>query len=151
MTYEQISQRLERENISLASTKKRMFALFIDEMILSALFLVIYWDKFQGVTTYEQTVAMMSVLFVQMVALRAVYQVFFVWYYGATPGKIAMKIMCVDVRILDKPSFGVSLLRAAVRAISDQSFLLGFAWAFGNVARQTWHDKLAKTVVIDVE
>ena len=86
----------------------------------------------------------------QFIGLKIIYQAFFTWYYGASLGKIAAKIICVDVGLLDKPSFGASLSRSVVRVISEICLYLGFAWALGNEARQTWHDLAAKTAVIDV-
>lgn len=63
---------------------------------------------------------------------------------------MALKLACIEVSYLDKPNLGSSFLRAVMRNLSEWAFCLGFLWAFGNEARQTWHDKLAKTVVIDV-
>ena len=60
-----------------------------------------------------------------------------------------MKIICIDVYLLDKPKFSVSLLRAIMRIVSENVFFLGFAWAFGNSLLQTWQDKIAKTVVVN--
>lgn len=145
-----IAAKLERENIRLASVKKRAFAYVIDEFLMSALFLAIYWDIFQNVKTYEETLAVTSNLLVQILALKVVYQAFFTWYYGASIGKIVMKIVCIDTDLLDKPNFKVSLTRALMRVVSENVFFLGCAWALSNPLFQTWHDKLAKTVVVDV-
>lgn len=145
-----IAAKLERENIRLASVKKRAFAYVIDEFLMSALFLAIYWDIFQNVKTYEETLAVTSNLLVQILALKVVYQAFFTWYYGASIGKIVIKIVCIDTDLLDKPNFKVSLTRALMRVVSENVFFLGCAWALSNPLFQTWHDKLAKTVVVDV-
>ncbi|MBE2984685.1 RDD family protein [Campylobacter sp. RM9344] len=150
MSADTIIQKLERENISLASFARRIYAFCIDEVLISILFMVIYWDKFAQVTTYEETVLLASALVFQMVVLKIIYQTFFTWYYGASIGKIMMKIICIDVDVLDKPNLAASLSRAAMRVFGEMSFYLGFVWAFGNSARQTWHDKLAKTVVVNV-
>ena len=61
-----------------------------------------------------------------------------------------MKIVCVDIDLLDKPSLLNSLTRSLVRIIGENAFFLGFAWAFSNPLFQTWQDKAAKTVVINV-
>lgn len=147
---EQIAKNLEREGIRLASTQKRAYAFFIDEIIISLLFMVIYSEHLSGFSTYEEAMNFVSKLVFQVIALRFIYQTFFIWYFGATIGKIFMKIMCVDINYLDKPSVSSSLLRALVRNLSESAFYLGFLWAFGNVIKQTWHDKLSKVVVIDV-
>ncbi|CAD7288865.1 RDD family protein [Campylobacter suis] len=146
----QIHEKLEYENISLAPISKRIFAFFIDEFILAGLFMAIYFEYFKGFQTQEEIIAAISGLMLQYISIRTIYHTFFVWYFGATLGKIAMKIACIDIGYLDKPSIGASFLRAVVRNLSESAFYLGFIWAFGNPAKQTWHDKLAKTVVIDV-
>lgn len=145
-----IIDKLQRENITLAPFKKRALAYAIDELLLSMLFLIIYWDMFEGVKSYEETVMMTSNLLVQILALKVVYQAFFTWYYGASIGKIVMKIICVDIDLLDRPNFKISIIRALMRVVSENIFFLGCIWALSNPLLQTWHDKFAKTVVIDV-
>lgn len=150
MTYDEITRRLEREDIVLASFGKRAWAALIDETIISVLFIAIYYDAFAKAGTYEQTIAIVESLLMQFIALKIIYQTFFTWYYGASIGKIVAKIVCVDIGVLDKPNFMASLSRASMRVLGEMCFYLGFAWAFGNEARQTWHDKAARTVVINV-
>ncbi|MCD8212977.1 MAG: RDD family protein [Campylobacter sp.] len=145
-----VVQKLERENISLASFSKRIYAYCIDEVLISILFLIIYWNAFETAKSYEEIMMLVSNFVWQIITLKIIYQTFFTWYYGASIGKIAVKITCIDVEILDKPNFIASLSRAFMRAFGETCLYLGFAWAFGNIARQTWHDKTAKTVVIDV-
>jgi len=43
-----------------------------------------------------------------------------------------------------------SLLRATVRIFSEMFFYFGFFWAFTNEFKQTWQDKIGRTIVIDV-
>ena len=50
---ESIAERLERENIKLASFNKRLFAYLIDDVIISALFFVIYYDVFKNAARDE--------------------------------------------------------------------------------------------------
>ncbi len=88
--------------------------------------------------------------FYYVVLLKIIYQTFFVWQYGATPGKMFLKIQIIDRNIFEKPSFISALNRAVVRIFSEMFFYLGFIWAFLNPLKETWHDKLAKTLVIDV-
>lgn len=147
---ESILDRLDREGIRLTSAKKRSIAYLIDELLISILFSVIYWGKFAEASSYEEMMNITYALLPQVVMLKILYQAFFVWYYGATLGKIAVKIACVDVMLLDKPNFTACVIRSIVRIISENCLFLGFAWAFGNQTLQTWHDMAAKTVVIDV-
>ncbi|MFC2345769.1 RDD family protein [Campylobacter sp.] len=144
-----VIDRLENENITLASVGKRAVAWGIDKFLLSALFFVIYYDKFDGID-FEQTVVLLANLTLQIVLLDVIYQTFFTWYCGASIGKVAMKIVCVDIDLLDKPGLLNSLTRSLVRIIGENAFFLGFAWVFSNPLFQTWQDKAAKTVVINV-
>ena len=83
-------------------------------------------------------------------AMKIFYQAFFVMKYGATLGKIAMKIRIVEVKTLQTPNVIVALNRSIVRIISEMFFYLGYIWGMMDPNRQTWHDKSARTLVIDV-
>ncbi|MCI7022932.1 MAG: RDD family protein [Campylobacter sp.] len=147
---ESISERLERENIRLASFDKRLFAHLIDEVIISALFFVIYYDAFKNAAGDVQAmIAVISSFIWQLMLLKVLYHTFFVWRYGATLGKIVMGIMVLDSEILDFPSLPKALIRACVRIISEWCFYLGFIWMLGNAANQSWHDKLSGTIVCE--
>lgn len=154
----QVGQILEREGIKIASSQKRIIAFGIDEMIVSVLFFVAFFNDFalianQGLNQdeiYNQITALVSSLVLHLLAIRLIYQTFFIWYMGATIGKTLVKITCIDTDYFDKPNFITSLNRALIRNVSELAFYLGFLWAFGNDLRQTWHDKFSKVVVIDV-
>lgn len=145
---ENLLDKLYRENITVASINKRILAYSVDEIIVSVLFLIVYWDSLMSVSgDVEKLVLMVSNLFFQITLLRVVYHTFFTWYYGATPGKMMFKIICMDTVMLSKPTLSASFLRATIRIFSEWCFYLGYVWALGNPCRQTWHDKLARTVV----
>ncbi|MEA3523919.1 MAG: RDD family protein, partial [Campylobacterota bacterium] len=78
------------------------------------------------------------------------YQTFFVMHYGATLGKILMKIQIIEIQTLSHPSLIVSFNRAVFRIISEMLFYLGFLWGSFDPLRQTWHDKTARTLVVNV-
>ena len=145
----QIEEKLQNEEISLAPFTKRVLAYSVDELIVKFLFLIIYWDAFAAITTYDDARNLSINFFWQIFALKVIYHAFFVWYYGASPGQMITKTMCINVEILDKPNLTQSLVRAIFRIVSEACFYLGFAWALSNPARQTWQDKIAKTVVIN--
>ncbi|QPH96650.1 RDD family protein [Campylobacter concisus] len=145
----QIEEKLQNEEISLAPFTKRVLAYSVDELIVTFLFLIIYWDAFAAITTYDDARNLSINFFWQIFALKVIYHTFFVWYYGASPGQMITKTMCINVEILDKPNLTQSLVRAIFRIVSEACFYLGFAWALSNPARQTWQDKIAKTVVIN--
>jgi len=149
MTDEQIIERFERENITLATIKQRAFAYTVDEILISILFMIIFFGKIPQDATYEQTLNLLNSLFSYVILLKIIYQTFFIWYYGATPGKMMFKIRVISTIDLENPSIIYSLNRAIVRIISESLFYVGFLWALTNPKRETWHDKVAKTLVVN--
>ena len=149
MTNEELIEKFERENISLATLQKRGFAYAIDEILISVLFAFIYIDQIPQTASTEEMIEMINGLFFYVVLLKVIYQTFFVWMYGATLGRIAMKIRVISTEDLEKPSLLLSLSRASFRIISESIFYLGFVWAALNPKRETWHDKVANTLVVN--
>lgn len=146
---EEIVQQLEREQLYLAPIKKRAFATLIDELLLSFLLLVVLWDSFNQTETLEDMIMLTNAFVFEFMAIKIVYQAFFTWQYGATLGKIVLKIRVIEVSTLDTPTFTAALNRAIFRIISEMIFYLGYLWGILDPVRQTWHDKTARTVVID--
>jgi len=146
---EKIENILHREGMVLATTKKRAIAFFIDEMLLSLLLVIALWDSFESAKTMEDMILVTNTFVLEFMAMKIIYQTFFVMNYGATLGKIMMKIRVIDVNTIQTPNVVVSLNRAIFRVISEMLFYLGFLWGMMDQSRQTWHDKTAKTLVID--
>ena len=147
---EKILDILSRENLVVSSTKARVFSMIIDDIVVSVLFFLIFADKIANVSTYEEIVIFVNFNFVFIAVLKIIYQAFFVWMYGATLGKIVMKIRVISVDYIDKPNFQASLIRAVIRIVSELFFYLGFIWALFYPLKQTWHDKVARTAVVNV-
>jgi len=147
---EEIQRRLNREKITLATISRRGFAFFIDEFIVSILFYIIYANSFLNATSINVIIELVDMLFMQVILLKIIYQTFFVWMYGATPGKMLLKIKIVFIGDFEKPNLTYSFLRAVIRIFSEMIFYLGFLWAVFDSVNQAWHDKIAKTVVVNV-
>lgn len=146
---EEIEKLLNREHLHLASIAKRATAFFIDEMLLSFLLIIAMYDSFANAKSMEEIIVLTNTYVMQYIVMKIVYHTFFVMQYGATLGKLAVKIKVIDIQTLDNPNFAVSLNRAVFRIISEMIFYLGFLWGIFDPQRQTWHDKTAKTLVID--
>jgi len=110
---------------------------------------VIYFDQIPDNVSTEEMISAINSLFGYVIILKVIYQTYFVWMYGATLGKIAMKIRVISTDDLENPSLMLSLSRATVRIISESIFYLGFVWAALNPKRETWHDKVANTLVVN--
>jgi len=139
----------------IAPLKLRYRAFFIDEFIITIIALALMFNDLQ-----QSNFVTLSVLDVinywapYIIALRIVYQAFFVWYYGATLGKMWTKIRVVSID-KDGNIARVSILNSIIRAISrfiSEAYLLyaGFFVAHFKSNKQTAHDFLAKTIVVEV-
>ncbi len=147
---DKVEERLGSAGLELASVQKRAFAFFIDELILSFLFLIIIYEQVAAISEPDAIVALINSFTFEYLLIKIVYQTFFVYQYSATLGKIFMKIQIVDAETMEKPIFGSALNRGVFRIISEMIFYLGFVWAFYSKNRQGWHDKTARTLVVNV-
>ena len=146
---EEIEKTLRRENLTLASISKRSTAFLIDEMLLSFLLIVALWDSFSNAATMEEIINLTNSFVLEYIALKIIYQAFFVMQYGATIGKLLLKIKVVEISTLSNPNVIQALNRASFRILSEMMFYLGFLWGMFDATRQTWHDKTAKTLVVN--
>ena len=146
---EEIEKILHRENLTLASIKKRAVASAIDEVLLSFLLIFALWDSFVNAKTMEEIIYVTNAFVLEYMAMKLFYQAFFTMQYGASLGKLAMKIRVIDTQVFDNPNVMVALNRAIFRVISEMVFYLGFLWGMMDPTRQAWHDKTAKTLVVD--
>ncbi len=150
MNEDDIQDILFREKIELADIKKRSFAFFLDELLLSVLLMIILWDSFVQAESVEQIIELTNSVILEYMAMKIIYQTFFVMQYGATLGKIAMKIQVIEIRTLSYPSLMASFNRSVFRIISEMIFYLGFLWGSFDPLRRTWHDRTAQTLVVNV-
>lgn len=146
---EEIETLLHRESIVLASIKKRAAAFMIDETLLSLLLIFALWDSFVNAKTIEEMINLTNSFVLEYMMMKFIYQAFFVMQYGATLGKMAMKIRVIELKTVANPNVLVSLNRSSVRVLSETFLYLGFLWGMLDPSRQAWHDKTAKTLVVD--
>ena len=69
-------------------------------------------------------------------------------YYQATPGKMIFKATIVDAKTGGKPGLRQLIIRYLGYIISTTPLCLGFFWIAFDKKKQSFHDKLANTVVI---
>ncbi len=76
--------------------------------------------------------------------------VMFAFYSRAlTPGKYIFHLRVVDAKTGHHASFLKMILRDVFfKLLSGLALSIGYLWAFFDPDTQTWHDKLAKTVVV---
>lgn len=66
----------------------------------------------------------------------------------ATPGKLALGLRVVDAAGGGAPPIGRLVARYVGYLVSAIPLGLGYLWMLWDPRRQTWHDKLAGTVVV---
>ena len=150
-----------RPQIKLASIGKRWLAILIDGVIV-AIPTMIVMVIIGGFLTLES--AMLSRdeallaeaisqfqndFFIINLLVSAAYNLFFMTRFnGQTPGK-----MMLGLRAIKKNGKRFTLVDALLRNVIGYTlsgmFLLGYLWALLDKQSQTWHDKIAGTVVID--
>ncbi len=149
MTKEEIENLLHRENITLTTVSKRATAFFLDELLLSLLLIASIWGSFSQVTTTIEAINLVQQFTMEYIALKIIYQAFFVFQYGATLGKLAMKIRIIEINTLSNPSIASAFNRSVFRIVSEMFMYLGFLWGIFDPFKRTWHDLTAKTLVIE--
>ena len=139
-------------NLKLASMKFRSFNYVFVYLLITVIIMVIFWNSI--ISHSDDMEAMMFLmktdLVMPLIALKVAYHTFFIWYFGATVGKIVAKIRVIDVDSWGKVSFFSSFLRSVGRIFSEMFFYVGFLIGFFNEGRRTFHDITGKTLVVNV-
>lgn len=68
--------------------------------------------------------------------------------FAATPGKLLLGLRVLDANTLEKITLKQATKRFFAFILSVVPLFLGFIWAHFNKRCQTWHDKIAGTVVV---
>jgi uncharacterized RDD family membrane protein YckC len=151
---------------SLATIGKRTVAALIDSLVLTLFVFVLYYeplkaltDLFQEATTpqsqsdfLEAFQAFQHETLPYILALNVVYHAVLVWQTGMTLGKYILKIKVVTTDDKNSLSFFDALVRALLRTVGELIvFYITFLPAWFTPLRQTLHDRLGKTVVVNLE
>ena len=79
--------------------------------------------------------------------LGLAYETWMLGKYGATVGKMVMKIRVVS-ESGKKIDYSTALVRSLSSYLSVAALGLGLFWVIWDIKKQSWHDKIAKTVVV---
>ncbi len=155
--------------IKSAPLSKRFIAYFVDFFIILILMKFVghyenrVLDEFvsNGMMIQDMDIAQLQALqeaifgyfyyyFCVYVPIYLSYHTFFVWYFGASLGKIFAKIRVANSKDekFGKVSLMQSFVRAFFRLFSDIFFYVGFISIFTNEVRLGLHDKLSRSVVV---
>lgn len=130
----------EAFSLQRANFWERIAAAFLDVIIVSILITLVV----------HLVPPLRSVRPPQIISLVALAYFAGMWAWkGTTIGGTVLNLKVV--RFDGKPvTFGVALVRGLVSVLSFIVLFLGFFWMIWDVEKQTWHDKIAGTVVVRV-
>jgi uncharacterized RDD family membrane protein YckC len=145
-----LEKNLQREGFTPSSFAKRIYAYSIDELLVSLIIFVAFYDKF--INANDDMLKLLEItnsMLIYFIILKTLYHTIFIYLYGKTIGKMVARIRAVDIYLFDNPSLGQSFIRGVLRNFDEMFFYLGMLYALTNPFVQTIHDKFSKVVVID--
>lgn len=89
-----------------------------------------------------------SVLMQIQFTVLAAFSFLFWHFYGATPGKLLLRMKIVDAKTGKKLSDTQSILRVLAYLVAGVPLMLGFFAIGWNRQRRGWHDRIAGTAVV---
>jgi len=144
------NQEINVNNLQLASSKSRVRAFVIDDLLITFVIMLMMWEPISlSNGDFGIILTIINGAFFQVIILKFLYQTFFIWYYGATLGKMISKIRVIDFDNFGRVNLLNSSLRSMGRILSEMIFYIGFFLAFYTESKQTFHDKMGRTLVID--
>jgi len=146
---EEIIDKLNREELKVASITKRAIAMMIDDFLISFIIVFAFFSQFSNIKTYEELLILTDKLLLFILIIYTLYHWIFIALYGKTIGKMVAKIRVVDIKTLDNPSWGKSLIRSIMRNFDVMFFYLGMAYAIVDPLNRTIHDIAGSDVVIE--
>lgn len=160
VTISQVTPPLQTIAVSYAGFWVRFAAAFIDGLIIILInfaisffigFVVGFFDGLNHIR-FVQTPFLKQLVTAVSYAASIFYYVYFIGSRGQTFGKQLMKIKVVSMSSTSNPpGYFPAFLREIVgKFISFIVILLGFFWMLWDPKKQTWHDKIAGTVVIKI-
>ena len=143
--------REESREHQIAPIGKRMGAFMIDDIVVSILLFIIFYNQLMSINPQEplQLISFLETNGIYFILLRFLYHLYFTWQSGQTLGKRVVKIRVVEQESGEIPSFQVAILRSGFRVVSESIFYLGYLLAYFTPMVQTLHDKISNTVVVD--
>lgn len=129
-----------------ANFGQRLVAWLIDVVVIVVAIAVVAGVLF----AVDETLAIIAAYFLAIVGALLYYGYFEGSPSGQTLGKKAVKIRVIDYRTGGPLGLGRGLIRGVARIPSQFLCYLGYLWMLWDEEKQTWHDKLASTVVVPV-
>jgi uncharacterized RDD family membrane protein YckC len=121
-----------------------------------------FWRRFAAAFLDGIIFSILYAVLLQIVSLAVAYTIYLVAYYayltileggptGQTLGKRALGIRVIDFGGGGPIGYGRGFLRNIAKILSGLVFGLGYFWMLWDKEKQTWHDKIAGTVVVPID
>ena len=123
-----------------ASFGRRLVAVILDDILLGIVYAIFFALLGRG-----------GAYGVGLLVSLAYYTFFEGSSSGQTVGKRVFDIRVIDFSSGGSIGYGRALVRWVGRILSGIVCLLGYLWMLWDKEKQTWHDKIANTVVVPVE
>ncbi len=133
-----------------ASFGQRLVALVIDSIIVGVLTLPLMWSAITDQVNGSASSYLGDASSGQFWGYLVVSTLVTAFCIGRnwSPGMRSMGIGVVDQSTGQPIGFGRALVRGIVSIASGRVLLLGYLWMLWDPKKQTWHDKVARSVVV---
>lgn len=125
---------------------KRLWMVFVDIIIL------LVYEFIVTITLFKELDFNLLVSVIYLILMFVVPSLFIILIWkllGATPGKLLGKARIIDIKTNTTPGIGKLLIRYFGYIPSSFVFFLGFVVSGFDSRKQTWHDKIAGTIIVN--
>jgi uncharacterized RDD family membrane protein YckC len=142
-------QKLQIHGLKKASLIKRFVSMTIDDLLISFLIIIAFYDSFVQAKTFSQMLNLTNSLFLYITIAYTLYHWIFVALYGKTIGKMVTKTKVIDADTLQTPGWGRAFIRSVVRNFDEMFFYLGMFYAVFDPLNRAIHDIAGNCVVVE--
>ena len=136
------------ENIVYASFWRRAVAVLLDGLIVSIANLLV--TVVVNLIVRQETITVTVTQIISLI-IGIGYYVYFIGNRGQTPGKMVLKIKVQKLEDGSNLGYPGAFMREVLgKFVSGVVFGLGYLWMIRDKDKQTWHDKIAKSVVVKI-
>lgn len=146
-TDEKIEELLYREGLVIAPLFHRLGSYFVDSIfvILLGFFVCLLTSDLNSV---EAQIFFIQKIFFSISCFSLLYEIFFVYFYGSSLGKMLFKLRVVSLKTLDTPIFKDVLRRSLLKAFEGSIGWILLIFVFDNKFFRALHDRFSKTIVV---
>lgn len=110
----------------------------------------ISWQQALSVYVYSEQGELVVINFFLQVVVIGVFVISCERVFGTTPGRYLVGLKLVDAQTEQAPTLFQLIRRFLGYFLSLPPLMFGYIWCSWDKKRQTWHDKVAGTVVLDL-